>query len=96
MYSGWLIANDEADKVPDIFNNAFSLKKFNPGKVFTTNEVIDFCSSYCNYFLAIDDLPGAEPYYEVLDTLVDDDPVIFQILQQVIMAKMNHLQELNQ
>ncbi|NQU35419.1 MAG: hypothetical protein HQ521_19510 [Bacteroidetes bacterium] len=95
IYSGWLIDVGEVDKVPGLFNNAYSLKGFNPDKVFTTNEVMEFCCSYCNYYLAVDDLQGAEPYYEVLDTLIDDDPIMLLIIQKVVFAKMDFLRDLN-
>lgn len=95
MYSEWLIDNDEAEKIPGLFHNASSLKEFSSDKVFSTIEVVEFCSTYCNYFLAIDDLVAAEPYYEVLDTLVEDDPDKLYIIQSIVLAKLDNIIKAN-
>lgn len=91
VYSGWLIDNDKVEKIPELFNNKFSLKEFDPEKEFTENEVIQFCTTYCNYFIALNNLCGAEPYYQVLDTLDDDNPITKIILQNHVLTKMYSL-----
>jgi tetratricopeptide (TPR) repeat protein len=94
IYAGWLIENGNTEKIPELFRHKCSLKEFQSDKEFSTNEVIDFCQAYCSYFMAIDDLWGAEPYYEVLDTLDDNSPMTKQIICRIVFEKMRFLSDL--
>jgi hypothetical protein len=96
IYAGWLIDNDKIEKIPELFKHKYSLKEFQSDKEFSINEVIDFCQAYCSYFIAIDDLWGAEPYYEVLDTLGDGSPITKQIICNMVFEKMRFLSDLSE
>jgi len=93
IYSSWLIDVGLLENVTELFNDRFSLKEFNPDKVFTTNEVIEFCTAYCNYFMVVGDLWEAEPYYQVLDTLNDDNPAARIIIQNMVVEKMAQMKD---
>lgn len=92
-FAGWLMDNGQEEKIPELFNYSYSLKEFLPEKDFSTNEVISFCSAYCNYFMIIDDLLAAQPYYEVLNTIDDGNPQVMRIIQYVVIRKLHSLRD---
>ena len=70
-----------------------TISGFKPNKVFTAFEVVDFCSAYCLYFKAIGDMLAAEPYYQVLDTIADENPTTRVLIQDIVFEKLKFLNE---
>jgi len=93
IYSSWLIDMGLLEKIPELFNNKSTLKEFDPNKDFSRKEVLEFCCAYCNYFMVVGDFWAGEPYYQVLDTLADDNPIYRSIIQNFVLEKMEFLRE---
>ncbi len=69
----FLLKND-FERVPGIYENQTSLDKLYPEKdQMPQSLVVGFCNNYCWYYLEMNDLVHAEPYYQVLNLFADPE-----------------------
>ncbi|VAW19762.1 hypothetical protein MNBD_BACTEROID01-1824 [hydrothermal vent metagenome] len=94
LYASMQIENGNYDKVPEIFEDKFSLKELYPHrKKYSEADVIQFCTVLLGYFLEKDDLKAAEPYYQVLDTIGNLNMLSKSLLQELVLKKLDLISE---
>ncbi|NOY96447.1 MAG: hypothetical protein GXO81_08725 [Chlorobi bacterium] len=94
LYASMQIENGNYDKIPEIFENKFSLKELYPHrKKYSESDVIQFCTLLLDYFIEKDDLKAAEPYYQVLDTIGNLNMLSKYLLQELVLKKLDLIRE---
>ena len=72
LYAEVLLEDGRYEDVPEVYNHSEVLADFYPGKEkIEFRAAVGFCHNYCWYYTEKEDLLKAEPFYQVLDTILD-------------------------
>jgi hypothetical protein len=72
LYAEFLLEDERFDEMPGVYDHKEVLADFFPGKdKIDFRAAVGFCNNYCWYYTDKENLLKAEPFYQVLDTIVD-------------------------
>lgn len=87
-----LYDEDRSDEIKELMKNRTSLDMMSDKKIFSSQELIAFCSIWVMYHMDKNDLRSAEIYYQVLDTISEfPDLQTKYLIQNNVLMKMESL-----